>query len=463
MKVKHKKILIMLFLFLGVIFFSKFFLINKLSLKLLNNSIVYLDNEEDSGYKVIRLNDVVETVKRKFYSIHYGFNSLGMKIAYEELVVKSTLDKNKHTVVLNGDSSVWHLLGQPYIDEGYSVYDENGDKINVELEVENNVNVNEEDLYQVVYSGNYQGEYLRVVRSVTVLGVKCDGIINRYGTTLIVNYLDEFKDSLKIYDSFLWEIDGVTVDNEHEYKVELMHKKVNRASVLLKNGSKVKINCNIKNSLIYDFEYDSENEKPYIGCRTYDKDDKVRLDSILKNAVNEAGYGTRAGVVEAARFLVGGLDYKIRYTGPKQVDWQIGRYNKVGLNINAYTGWGCSIKGFTQGMDCTNFVGWAFKQNGLEVDKVYGTKNVYLLVDVVDKLRIGDLLLTPGGTSFTHVGIVIGIDDSSIYVAEATTGDIDAIVVTRLDKNNLPVSGNLSKARLYEYEKEGNVTNMWVS
>lgn len=447
MKLKQKKILIIVFLLLLPLLFYKFLFVNKIQLNFLMDSVMYLNNEEE--YKINKLSNTLETVKKKFYTMYYAINSLGMKITGEKEAVKQSGDG--YTLVLNGEQSVYHLLGTPYIDEGCSVYDENGNKIDLVVNVKNAVDVNKEGTYYVRYVVIYQGNVSVIYRAVTVYKIRCEGIINRTGTMLnVISNLDV---------PWVWEFDGVIVNGGS--KVELMHKKVDKATVSFKDGTKV--NCNIKNSLIYDFEYDSENEKPYIGCRTYDADDKTRLESILKNAVNEAGYGTRAGVVEAARFLVGGLDYKIKYTGPKQADWQIGRYPYVGLNIDAYTGWGCSIKGYNQGMDCTNFVYWAFTQAGLKVDNVYSTKNVYSLREVVDKLRVGDLLLTPGGTSFTHVGIVIGIDDSSIYVAEATTGEIDAIVVTRLDKNNLPVSGNLSKARLYEYEKEGNVTNMWVS
>ena len=465
---KYKKFLLVICLFLSVIFFSKSFLINKLPLKLLNNSIVYLDDKEEIGYKIIRLSDIVETVK---YEIYNRLNSFGMVLKYEKEIESFCFNKDL-CPKLNGSEVIHHLLGEPYIDEGCSIYDKNGNKIAERLceEIYNDVDVNKEGAYSVVYVGGGDEEDASqelITRSVYVSSrlssPRCEGIINRYGTTLTYSSYD-FMVGNDMYEEpvCMWEIDGITIDNKGSCKMELKYKKVDSASVIFYNGEK--INCNIKNSLIYDFKYDSENEKPYIGCRTYDSDDKTRLESILKNAVNEAGYGTRAGVVEAARFLVGGLDYKVKYMGPKQEHWQIGTYPYVGLNINAYTGWGCTIKGYIQGMDCTNFTGWAFKQNGLKVDNVYSTKNVYPLVDVVDKLQVGDLLLTPNDTSFSHVGIVIGIDDSSIYVAEATTTDkINAIVTTRLDKNNLPTKGRLSRARLYEYEKEGNVTNMWVS
>ena len=226
---------------------------------------------------------------------------------------------------------------------------------------------------------------------------------------------------------------------------------------------KEKITCNIHNELIYDFVYDVNNTKPFMQCGTYTIYDKILLDEKLKNSIIQAGYGTRAGVVEAARFLVGGLSYKVPYLGPKKVDFSLGRYQKLGLNIGNSSSWGCRVSGWTQGMDCTNFVDWAFIQNGMKLKNVYGMGNTYRLIDVVNQIRVGDLLLTPNDESFSHVGIIIGIDNENIYVAEATTGKINAIVVTKLSKNNLPKKGSLSIAKLYNYDRDGNITNMWVN
>ena len=86
-------------------------------------------------------------------------------------------------------------------------------------------------------------------------------------------------------------------------------------------------------------------------CNTYTAQDKATLDAKLKQVVAEAGRGTRAGVVAAARFLVGGLDYKVPYLGPKTVNTALGRYKKVGLNIGQDGAWGCSVSGWKQGMD----------------------------------------------------------------------------------------------------------------
>lgn len=443
---------------------------NQLTFLILNgDKVIYLKKGEEyvePGFNVIdsvdvNLNDKVEvsgsvdTNKPGTYKIIYSVtNAMGVVVVEERTVIV----ESKYHLELNGDSSINHLLGNKYVDLGCSVYDERGDKVNVQVSIEGDVNVNKEGIYTLKYILDYEGYNEIIERKVQVYKVSCNGTVNRYGTTLTVS-----GNGIGGQGTFAWNIDGKNQSGDS--KITLSYKKIKKASVGINvNGLKGQVNCSINNKLVYQFVYDSGNTKPFIKCNSYNANDRSRLENILKQAVSEAGYGTRAGVVEAARFLVGGLEYKIPYLGPKSHDSRLGRYNQVGLNIANNTGWGCSFSDWTQGIDCTNFVAWAFIQAGLKVNGVYSTTNVYKIRDVVDRLQVGDLLLTPGEErAFTHVGIIIGIDSSSIYVAEATTGNINAVVTTRMDKNNLPTSGKFSKARLYEYQENGNVTNMWVS
>ena len=83
---------------------------------------------------------------------------------------------------------------------------------------------------------------------------------------------------------------------------------------------------------------------------------------------------------------------------------------------------------------------------------------------------MGDYLLAPCSGSYcknafkiNHIALVIGIDDNYIYVAEETTGNINALVVTKLDKKNPLAKSGLSLVRHVDYKSEGNVTNMWMS
>ena len=320
--------------------------------------------------------------------------------------------------------------------------------------------VNSNGEYSFVISLLNNQEFTKVIEIDNIIeNYTCKGEITSTGTKLVVSPITSVKE-------YKWITNSETINGSSVYT---KNKSINNASVklTLNNDKTYTVNCNIEDKLIYHFKYDENNTKPFMSCNTYTSADKIRLDSMLKQVVNEAGYGTRAGVVAAARFLVGGLDYKIPYLGPKTVDSSLGRYQKIGLNIGQRGSWGCSVSGWKQGMDCTNFVSWAFYQNGI-LGFPYNT-NHKPVRSVINQIRVGDLLYTPCTSNckndykLNHVGIIIGIDNNYIYVAESTTGDVNAIIVTKWQKNNMPTSGKFSVVHFFNYAKDGNVTNMWIS
>ena len=73
----------------------------------------------------------------------------------------------------------------------------------------------------------------------------------------------------------------------------------------------------------------------------------------LDNAVKQQGYRTRGGVMAAGLFL-SNYKYNITYL------WA-GKYFQKGLNPR----WGCGAS-YTNGLDCTGFVKWAFIQGGFD-------------------------------------------------------------------------------------------------
>ncbi len=290
---------------------------------------------------------------------------------------------------------------------------------------------------------------------------ECSGKINRNGTQLEI--LGDNGLSVKSYQ---WIIDGKEESGTNKYRNSNSIKEA-KVILTLKSGLTEERNCTIEDELVYHFKYDENNLKPFMRCNTYTLADKVELEGKLQKVVADAGYGTRAGVVEAARFLVGALDYKVPYLGPKDVNDVLGRYKKIGLNIANSNGWGCNVSGWTQGMDCTNFVEWAFYQNGIKTHPY--TKGHDETIPIASALRVGDLLFTPCEVDcenktygLSHVGIIIGVDDNYFYVAESTTGSINAIVVTKWEKNNMPKKGKFSWAKIWDYGVDGNVTDMWV-
>ena len=287
----------------------------------------------------------------------------------------------------------------------------------------------------------------------------CNGVINRYGTTLEVKS-SNLNDVIK----YEWLINGASIDGKNTYNNA---KSISNGRVRLsfQSGQSFEINCDIKDNLVYHFKYDINSFKPLIKCNTYSYQDKINMEAKLKQVIQDAGYGTRAGVVEAARFLVGALDYRIPYMGTKKENSAIGRYKKVGLNIGTSSSWGCNIDGYRQGIDCTNFIMWAFYQNG--IDKHPYSHERSDTNSVLNQLRVGDLLYSPCNNcdttkyvyGLTHVGIIIGIDDNYFYIAEANPA---GPIMTRYEKNNMPTTGQFSLAKIFNYPADGNITNMWV-
>ena len=222
--------------------------------------------------------------------------------------------------------------------------------------------------------------------------------------------------------------------------------------------------------------------KPVMDKNSYTDADWDRMEAELKARVEQAGYGTRAGVVEAALYLAS-LDYAMPYRGtPMQREIYIGAYNKIGMNRT----WGHYVKttreisgrpkGYNaiNGMDCGAFVTWAFinggvidtdesisyKTSSLTQDKgslsdrmkrelEYSNLRAHPLKNVVDEVEPGDIIYTygtrNGKKTWTHIGLIVGVDDENIYVAESNTTTyspdtekhsltVNKLVVTRVPK-----------------------------
>ena len=460
------------------------------------------------------------------YKLYYKLKYLWINKTLErEIVVEKNSIENMD-IILNGNNIVYHLLGSTYNEQGaYVINKKTNNRINNKLEIVSNVDSNNIGEYEEKYILNYDNEKKEVIRKVIVYQVNnnlssdftngnrfvnveiiginnysyvelpdgnieknnrftyevgnnkyifkihttgneiimyelnledinfnytCNGIIDRNGTTLEVN-----SNSLNDIKKYEWIINGNTIEGEKEYNYPNSLKN-GKVRLSLNDGKSFEINCEIKDNLIYHFKYDENHTKPKMSCNTYTLQDKIILDEKLKKAVLSAGYGTRAGVVEAARFLVGELDYTIPYIGAD-------RYNKEGLNIGQSNAWGCG----SSGLDCFYFVYWTLSQNGLPLGALYGGTK-YKTREVIDRLRVGDYIYTPCESNcknkynINHIGLIIGIDDRNIYVAEETTGGINSLIVSKWDKYNMPESGKFSVVRLVEYPSEGNLTNMWV-
>lgn len=198
-------------------------------------------------------------------------------------------------------------------------------------------------------------------------------------------------------------------------------------------------------------------DKPALPCGRYTKEENDYLDEILKTKIAERGYGTRAGVVQAARFLTLQFPYHMNYFNENgrlpYCDGE-GRYYHEGLYLSEYkiadiskrvrgaNTWGCPIYCIARGtylknsMDCSGFVSWAILNGGFDPGDIGAgpAPNVFDLSDLgekrritaesLDEIRNGDLLSANG-----HIAMLIGMKDGEYYVAESNYG-IDVRVIS---------------------------------
>lgn len=238
------------------------------------------------------------------------------------------------------------------------------------------------------------------------------------------------------------------------------------------------------------------NKKPYLKCKQYTKEENDLLDKLLKMRIDEAGYQTRAGAVAAARFLTLEFKHRIHYfyengrllTNNERpyVDGE-GRYYHTGLYLNEEkykdlkksmhgpATWGCNLYSritkatSPNGIDCSGYVSWILLNAGFDVgDAGAGISSTKTndLDDLGPKLKINKTNLDEGNfkvgdlfSTYGHIGILIGLDDTHIYVAESLDYDLHVNTYT---KESLLASNWKYIIQLDElYKEDGNLTNMW--
>ena len=241
--------------------------------------------------------------------------------------------------------------------------------------------------------------------------------------------------------------------------------------------------------------YDSNKE--FLKCEKFSEEENDLIDTILEYKVNKVGYKTRAGVVEAARFLTLDFPYKINYfyengrLGTNKVDGE-GRYYHKGLyldesrfesisgstTLNNKGTWGCSIYSYpikdydNNGLDCSGFVSWAILNGGFDPGDIgagfTSTKdltNLGKLKSINDEIandgtiKVGDLLHNErnGG----HIAIIVGLDNEYYYVAQAIWFDEVGVVISKFKKDELDSEYPHVVLMDKYYKDDGNLTNMW--
>ena len=243
-------------------------------------------------------------------------------------------------------------------------------------------------------------------------------------------------------------------------------------------------------------------KKSYLSCGQFSEEEAKLEDEILAYRVSQAGEGTRAGAVAAARFLTLEFPYRINYywengrlhpSGSNYVDGE-GRYYHKGLYLDKskYEGivakllgpqmWGCKmtnleedepffIRGvkYPNGLDCSGFVSWSLVNGGFDPgdrgagDSAYKYEMTdlgdyqYLTYSLINsgRIKVGDLINFSG-----HIGMIIGIDDNNIYVAESLN-TLGGVVAKTYSKSSITKTFNHVVLMDEFYKEDGNLTDMW--
>ena len=259
--------------------------------------------------------------------------------------------------------------------------------------------------------------------------------------------------------------------NNNEYSSNVNGKTV----LTIKNGNIQKKEFEVVvTDTIVEMPKEFDTKKDFLPCEQFSEEQAQLLDEILAYRIAEAGYGTRAGAVAAARFLTLEFPYKIAYyfengrlngTGTHYVDGE-GRYYHQGLylskskyeqlvpgaRLQGPKMWGCKMKSYEDdrdngyipggkypnGLDCSGFVSWTLLNGGQDVGDGGAGESPAIKGQMTDtgeykkltqgminrgEVRVGDLLNIYG-----HIAIIAGDDGDNFYVAESLNNYCDTII-----------------------------------
>jgi len=276
-----------------------------------------------------------------------------------------------------------------------------------------------------------------------------------------------------------------------------------KTSIIVKNNeARTVINVVVTNLIK---QMNANATRPYFTCKMLSEEENELLDNILFDRVDRAGYGTRAGVVAAARFLTLESSYEVpyfyengrleNYEPYKYVDGE-GRYYHRGLYLSpkktkdlkaSFVGpamWGCNLQNYTDwngeyvtgelypnGLDCSGFVTWTLLNGGFDVGDIgAGTDPDHRdLTDLGEKVYISDELMASGRVKVGdligldgHMAVLVGWDDYNYYIAESLN-TTKGVVVTTVSRSNLVYNSIYKYIILMDnvYKSDGNLTNMW--
>ena len=237
--------------------------------------------------------------------------------------------------------------------------------------------------------------------------------------------------------------------------------------------------------------------KLYLKCGLYSKKDNDLLDEILKDRIETVGLKTRAGAVEAARFLTLEFPYRITYFSEngrgatngvdgegryyhKGLYLHSSRYSQIGKKMHGPEAWGCKMysnpaHGYRRnGFDCSGFISWVLYNGGFDVKDVgaglasgldltdYGKRTKFTKDLIINKkVKVGDLL-SSGGPGGGHIAIIAGEDAKNYYVAESLwTSPNVGVVMAQYSKEQIYKTYYYVMLMDSYYKQDGKLTKMW--
>ena len=247
-----------------------------------------------------------------------------------------------------------------------------------------------------------------------------------------------------------------------------------------------------------------DDNKSKVPCNKYSKEENELLDKILESRVAAEEPGSRAAMIQVLRFITLNFRYKVPYffehgrlnntNGQRYVDGE-GRYYHKGLYLNEskfkdlkaiHSGpaiWGCGLVNYDDeygwkigalypnGLDCSGFVTWAMLNSGHDVGDI-GSGISYGIDDMSDigemheltyeyanarQYKVGDIVARDG-----HTALIAGLDDNYIYIAESLLKGVRINKLSYTDKKSdlYRLYGYINTLDNF-YASEGIYTNMW--
>ena len=350
----------------------------------------------------------------------------------------------------------------------------------------------ENNICTIKYTNNYNNLYIKNTKKILYNNDHLE-----YLNVLKDKFYPTYKESQELPIVYIGNKKEISINVNNEY-LELNNLKIKpiksgKSTIEIKG---LEVNATIESiASEYYVPTTSLTGKENISCDKVSETENDLLDEILKGKVNEVGNKTRAGVVEAARFLTLHFPYKIEYfyengrLGTNRIDGE-GRYYHKGLYLNSsrYSSisksgsgpkaWGCKLysspvkEKTNNGLDCSGFVSWALLNGGFNPGDLgagfTSTRNLTDLGELKkvtksliesDKIKAGDLVHNYEATG--HIGIIIGIDNDNYYVAQAIWYDDNGVTVTKVSKSNMPNKFPHVVLMDKYYNDDGKYTEMW--